>query len=220
MYTFLFYFILFLIYSVIGWLIEVTNCSINEKKFVMRGFLIGPYCPIFGTVAILMILLLKKYIGDPIVLFIMATVIATVVEYATSYLLEKIFKIRWWDYSEKKYNVNGRVALTTSLMFGILGLALMYYINPFLVKVLESINHNTLIIIGILFLIMFIIDNICSIIIVFKIKKTITHVHKDYTEIIDKKVWAMIQKQSIFQKRLLDAFPNFKLLNNKKNPKK
>ena len=114
------YFLLFMTYAFLGWLMEVTLGLIQSKKFVNRGFLIGPYCPIYGFGGLLITFLLQKYVNDPIVLFFMALIICGILEYVTSYLMEKIFHARWWDYSNKKYNINGRVCLDTIIPFGLL----------------------------------------------------------------------------------------------------
>lgn len=105
------YFMLFFIYAILGWIIETTLVSIEKRKFVNRGFLIGPYCPIYGFGGLAITILLKNYTKDPIVLFLMAVIICGTLEYFTSYIMEKIFKARWWDYSAKKYNINGRICL-------------------------------------------------------------------------------------------------------------
>ena len=125
------YFLLFMIYAILGWLMEVTCKLIQYKRFINRGFLIGPYCPIYGYGALLITILLHKYTNDPIVLFIMAIVVCGTLEYLTSYFMEKIYKARWWDYSQKKFNINGRVCLGTIVPFGLLGLLIMYVLNPF-----------------------------------------------------------------------------------------
>ena len=100
------YLLLFFIYSNAGWLMEVIGKLIEKKKFINRGFLIGPYCPIYGHGAILITILLEKYTNDPIALFIMGVVICSILEYLTSYFMEKIFHARWWDYSRYKFNIN------------------------------------------------------------------------------------------------------------------
>ena len=120
------YFLLFLTYSFLGWCMEVC-CSIFErKKFVNRGFLLGPYCPIYGCGAILITLLLKGFTNNPIILFIMAILLCGILEYLTSFFMEKIFHLRWWDYSKKKFNINGRVCLDTIIPFGVLGMVIIY----------------------------------------------------------------------------------------------
>ena len=120
------YFLFFIIYSFLGWLLEVTVKLVEDQRFINRGFLIGPVCPIYGFGALLLQLLLNKYINDPWTLFIMIILTCSVLEYSTSYILEKLFHTRWWDYSRKKFNINGRICLETMIPFGIFGLIIMY----------------------------------------------------------------------------------------------
>ena len=128
------YFLLFLAYSFLGWLMEVIGKLIQLKRFINRGFLIGPYCPIYGCGALLITFLLKKYIDDPFTLFIMAILLCGTLEYLTSYFMEKIYHARWWDYSQRKFNINGRVCLNTIIPFGLLGMFIIYISNPFLIR--------------------------------------------------------------------------------------
>ena len=109
---------------------EVICKLIQEKRFINRGFLIGPYCPIYGWGALAITILLKKYLDDPIALFFMSVIICSVIEYLTSYILEKKYHARWWDYSNKKYNINGRICLETLIPFGLLGMIISYFTNP------------------------------------------------------------------------------------------
>ena len=199
------YFALFIIYSFIGWLMEVILTIIQDKKIINRGFLIGPYCPIYGTGCLLLITLLNKYKNDPITLFIMSIVICSILEYTTSYVMEKLFKARWWDYSRFKFNINGRICAETMIPFGILGVLVVYYINPFLIKI---INTNT-----ILFTItalIFVTDVCISFGVITSLKTTINDITKDSTEEITKRVREIIKQKSYFQRRLVKAFPNFK----------
>ena len=123
-------FLLFVIYSIIGWIVETFHCFFLTKKFVNRGFLIGPYCPIYGIGCICIIELLRKYLGDPLVLFILSALICSIDEYVISYIMEKLFKNRWWDYSDKKFNINGRICLQNSIIFGFLAFLVVYIVNP------------------------------------------------------------------------------------------
>ena len=111
------YIMLFFIYSILGWIMEVINGFIKTKKVVNRGFLIGPYCPIYGTGVILITILLKKYMEDRIITFIMSMLICGILEYFTSYFMEKFFNARWCDYSNRKMNINGRICLETLIPF-------------------------------------------------------------------------------------------------------
>ena len=132
----------FFIYSVIGWLWETIICSIHEKKFVYRGFLSGPYCPIYGFGALSFLLLASPFKGSWVGLFIAGTIIASVLEYITSYALEKSFNAKWWDYSDHKYNLNGRIALIPSLFWGFLSLVLIYFVNEPIHNLGDTIYQN------------------------------------------------------------------------------
>ncbi len=193
-----------------------VGCKLVElKKFINRGFLIGPYCPIYGWGCILIILLLNKYTDDPLVLFIMAIVICSILEYFTSYFMEKLFKARWWDYSRRKFNINGRICLETMIPFGLLGCLIMYFVNPFFVSVYSKIPSNILIIISSVLFTIFLIDNIISYTIMFKMKIPKIKISKDSTEEITEYVRSILAKRSFLYKRLMKAYPNMKILRNK-----
>ena len=123
-------FLLFLTYSFLGWVMEMIVTVIEDKEIVNRGFLVGPYCPIYGVCSIAMILLLNK-VTNPVLLFVLSIIICSVGEYLTSYILEKIFNARWWDYSNMKFNLNGRICLRNCFFFGLLGFLVLNYINNF-----------------------------------------------------------------------------------------
>lgn len=205
-----FLFILFMIYSFVGWAMEVILQFIEKKRFINRGFLIGPYCPIYGWGCLAIILLLYKYKEDPITLFCMAILICSILEYGTSFVMEKIFKTRWWDYSDKKLNINGRICADTMLPFGILGCFVLYIINPFFTKILLKVPSTTLNLIAIILFIIYIVDNIISFRVIFGFRKTICNVEADATEEITKKVRAILTKKGILYNRLVKAFPNIK----------
>jgi len=137
----IFYFFLFFLYSILGWIIETIFVAIIDKKIVNRGFLIGPYLPLYGSSAIVMILYLNQYKDNPLTVFLLAMFVCTFLEYITSYIMEKIFKARWWDYTNQKFNINGRVCLKNSLLFGILSLILIYLINPLLTQIIKNMNN-------------------------------------------------------------------------------
>ncbi len=106
----------FFLYSFLGWAQETVQCSIKEKRFVNRGFLNGPICPIYGCGALLIFNLLlpiqrgiaSPWLSVPLV-FLCGALIASVLEYVTSWAMETLFHSRWWDYSDKKWNINGRM---------------------------------------------------------------------------------------------------------------
>ncbi len=211
-----YYFLLFMIYSILGWLLEVTCKYIDYKKFIDRGFLIGPYCPIYGFGAISITWLLYRYEEDPIVLFFMTILTCGALEYFTSWIMEKIFKARWWDYSKRKFNLDGRVCLGTLVPFGVFGLILTYITNPFFINFLNNISLTVLNIIAIIFFIIYIVDNVISTIIIIGFRKTAITVGRkeraDNTEEITKKVKEILAQKSWGYKRLIDAFPSLETI--------
>lgn len=232
------YFLLFIVYSFLGWLMEVATSLVVRHKFINRGFMIGPYCPIHGTGAVLITVLLSRYYSDPIALFIMASFTCATLEYIISYAMEKLFKARWWDYSNKLFNINGRICLKTSFIFGLLGCLIIYVLNPFIFKMFSFVDSSILNIIAIVLCTIFVIDFIVSFIIIFEFRSTTNLVLKDSTEDIakrvkdallsktfiskyikvkdnneemTKKVKDILMSKSILTKRLINAYPNLKL---------
>ena len=127
----------FFIYSFCGWLMETVLCSIREHRFINRGFLNGPLCPIYGC-GILLILTFLLPVRDSIpraeaavpVIFLAGAVLASAVEYFTSWAMEKLFHARWWDYSKHRFNLTGRICLSISAAWGLLATVFVYQIQP------------------------------------------------------------------------------------------
>ena len=212
------YFILFIVYSFLGWVVEEITCSFVEKKIVNRGFLISPICPIYGCGSLLITLVLSNYKDDWFVVFCMAVILCGLLEYFTSWIMEKIFHARWWDYSKYKFNINGRVCLETMIPFGILGLLIIYILNPFFYNIINLIPKNTSIIISLILLIILITDIIVSFKVISKVSSTVKKVtqenKKDNTYEITAKVREIL-KNNWKGKRILDAFPNLETIKEK-----
>ena len=211
------YFLLFIIYSFIGWIMEVIYTKFKDGNWVNRGFLLGTICPIYGSGCVLMLLLLNRYKNDLFILFFMAIVICSILEYLTSFILEKLFNARWWDYSDRKLNINGRICLETMLPFGILGCLLVKYINPFVLRLLNKIPVKTSNAIAIILLILLIIDIVLSFSIIGKLKESSEKIlkkarKKDSTEEVSRKVREYILNYSKYGKRLILSFPHAKIL--------
>ncbi len=154
-------YLLFWIFAISGWIIEMIYCAIIDKQIVNRGFFIGPYCPIYGFGGISMLLFLP-YKDHPVVCFILSLVVCSFIEYFTSYLMEKAFKVRWWDYSNDSFNINGRICLRNALAFGALGVLVTRYIYPFFKGILDSYSDDTIKIVALIILIITFIDIIVS----------------------------------------------------------
>lgn len=189
---------------------EVTCKFIQYKKFINRGFLIGPYCPIYGWGALAITILLKRYMEEPLVLFVMSTLICSIIEYLTSYFMEKKYHARWWDYSNKKFNINGRICLETLIPFGILGVAIMYGTNPILFKLYNQIPQLVINILTVILFIGFIVDNIISSNIISSINVEGNKLIKDNTEEITEKIKQVLRQKSWLHRRLINAYPGLK----------
>ncbi len=120
----------FFIYSFLGYICEVIYCSVPQRRFVNRGFLYGPYLPIYGFGAMIVTVLLDPLHQWPLLVFLLSFLLTSVLEYFTSWLLEKLFSVKLWDYSKHKVNINGRVCLLNSTLFGIMGIVVEYLAKP------------------------------------------------------------------------------------------
>ena len=141
--TFSYVFILFITYSIIGWMCEVIYCGILAKKFINRGFLHGPWCPVYGFGALCIIGLLTPFKRHIYILYPAAFVITGLVEYATGWLLETLFNTKWWDYSKRNFNIKGRVCLGNLLLFALGGTLAVMFVHPFFLRILDGIPVRT-----------------------------------------------------------------------------
>ena len=137
------WFLWWLLYSVAGWVYEIIVVSIQEGHLVSRGFLYGPLCPIYGTAALLAIALLYKRVKNPVPLFVVGVTLATALEYTVSVVLERLFHQRWWDYSDFRFNIEGRVCLLASMIFGVMMILLIKVVHPRIEALTERIAVKT-----------------------------------------------------------------------------
>ena len=202
--------LLFFLYSFLGWCMEVVRILTNEKKLVNRGVLVGPYCPIYGCGVLAITVLLEKYRDDFVATFIFAILICALLEYFTSYLLEKIFGARWWDYSDRKMNINGRICLENLTAFGLLGCYIVYISNPILVGLLELMNPIVMTVLTFSLIAIFTLDMVTS----FAIITNLQAINKDYlcdnTEEISRRVRRILKRKLLLHIRLLKAYPRLK----------
>lgn len=181
-------FILYIIiYSFFGWILESVLKTIYQKKFVNSGFLNGPICPIYGFGAIIMELCLSFLKDKPLILFITAFFLLSLWEYIVGYLIEKIFKTKYWDYSNLRFNIQGRVCLKNSIYWGLLGLIFVKWVHPFIESIVKLIPINTLFYIDIIIGVVILIDTIITIIQITNIDVAIQKLN-DLSENIKSKV--------------------------------
>lgn len=131
----------YFLYSFIGWCAEVCAAAIHKKKFVNRGFVMGPFCPIYGAGAVACAIFLPELRGNPFFLFLGGLILSSFIEFATGALLEKLFHKKWWDYSGIRFNFEGYVCLRYSLLWGALAVLMIYFANPFLASIVSLIPY-------------------------------------------------------------------------------
>ena len=216
-------FIYFIIYSVIGWMCEVVYCSIPEKKFINRGFLNGPLCPIYGFGALIVIIFLTPVKDNIIAVFFLGMLFTSVLEYVTSFGMEKLFHSKWWDYSHYKFNIHGRVCLLNSILFGIMCVVLMMLIHVEVVKIVAMVSYTWIQAIAITFIIVLTADTTVTVQTVVNINEKLAKLKEatsefkemlgdkieDSQELIEKKLQENASLK-LFEKRVLAAFPNMR----------
>lgn len=148
----------FFIYSLAGWIIESVYATIIARRWVNRGFLNGPYCPIYGCGAVIILLALDSLRHNWLLLLITAIMLTTILEYLTGYVMEKAFKTCWWDYSKYHFNLHGRICLQTSLLWGGMCLVLVYGIEPQVSRILFSLKESLRPIIALVLIFALVID--------------------------------------------------------------
>ena len=172
----------FIIYSLIGWMIEVIFLAVTQGKIVNRGFLNGPLCPVYGS-GVLMVLIVLYLVDSilgiktsvdashPMILFAIGIVFATLIEFMAGFILDKLFHARWWDYSERKFNINGYICLEFSIVWGLAIAFVLRVIQPGIENIVDMIPH----ILGILFLVIiyliFVADIVITVLTVLKMNK-------------------------------------------------
>ena len=139
MYEFSLFLLFLACYSFLGWVAEVVFVLVTTAHLQNRGFLTGPFVPIYGFGAVLLLLIVYPYISNPFVVFLASVVVTSALEFVTHLVLDKVFHIKLWDYSDRRFNLHGRICLENSLLFGMLGLLLLYVIHPALSPLLRAI---------------------------------------------------------------------------------
>ena len=175
----------------------------------------GPWCPIYGFGAVFISLLLSRHAEDPLAVFGLAILICGILEYSTSYMMEKIFHARWWDYSTKKFNLNGRVCADTLLPFGLLGLLLVYAITPVMFSCFDLLSETMIQIICLSLSLLFLADITISTTTLVKIRVHAGKLNGDSTEKITNEVRSVLAEKSALVRRMMRAFPEARLYNGK-----
>ena len=153
--------IIFALISFGGWVYETIYCSVVEGEFTKRGFLFGPTCPIYGIGAIAEWLVLGQ-ISNPIIVFIIGAVLATVIEYSTGLFLERRFKKKWWDYSMFKFNLHGHVCPQASAVFGAFSVTSVFVLVPTMLNILMIFSKHTVSVVAFIVVTLYFLDTVAS----------------------------------------------------------
>lgn len=204
--------VFFVIYAFVGWVIETTFAYMVEKKFVNRGFLAGPFCPIYGFGALLIISSFEwidgrvpHNIATLAMGFLFSVLMVTALEYITGLLLEKIFHCKWWDYSQNKWNLKGYVCLKYSILWGAFACLLVLVIHPNIASKIHQISTNTLNNLAFLFLIYLAADTVKTTVEALKLRTVLLF----YTKFSESVYYDRIVKYQ----RFFLAFPRLLMIN-------
>lgn len=205
-------FLFFTIYSFLGWMLETTFASINERKFINRGFLKGFFCPIYGLGAILIVkayswmnIYIKGYYTWMLISVLVSIILVTALEYITGFILESLFNFKWWDYSNNYANINGYICLKYSLLWGFFAFFLVQVAHPLISKIVLNIPVEIKDYCAIFLLFYFIGDTIRSVIDALNLRKVIINYSNFSVKLYYEKI--------IQYKRFFVAYPRLLLLN-------
>ena len=235
-----FTFLLLLAYSFLGWCGEMVYCSIGQRKLCeKRGFLNGLLCPIYGHGALVVLLALDGGCENPLLTFLLGAVLTSAVEYITSYGMEKLFHMRWWDYSRYRFHLRGRVCLLNSALFGLASVFLCHFANPPIARRLGALFAAGLgvplaLVLGVLYLA----DIAVSVRSALRVGSHLAKLHAVHDELAQRleqlragqrqfteaqrqrleevraeaqrKLHALYERQDFFDRRLLQSFPTLK----------
>lgn len=195
-------FLLFVFYSFFGWIFEVAYAYTHRGYFVNRGFLFGPFCPIYGSGVILILLVVDSYKDNLFLLFIVSTILTSAIEYFTSYLLEKFFNSKWWDYTDDPFNINGRICLPFSFMWGVACVLIIKIIHPIFLILIEFIPTKVLFYSVSILMVYFICDLVLTVISLIQLQKILDQMLISYDDLMGKSK----QVLSTTKTKALDTF--------------
>lgn len=175
---FLHWLLFFYIYCFLGWIIESTIVSVKQRRFVNRGFLEGPFLPIYGSGAITVLFITDPFKDNVILVYLVGMIAATILEYFTGWFMETFIKIKYWDYSNDKFNIKGRICLECSLFWGVLSIFLNFVVHPPISRLINKLSIIQIRNIVLVLTIYFICDFIYSLLNVINLNKRLSFITK------------------------------------------
>ena len=208
--------VLFL-YSCLGWFIEVSLKYIQYHRFINRGYLIGPYCPIYGCGVVAMTILVEEVIGQSGSfgdVFLAGMIVCGTLEYFVSWAMEKLFHARWWDYSQKPMNLHGRIWIGNIVLFGCGSVIIIRLVNPIIFSWLDTWKDRSIVFSAVMVVLLLVTDNIISGKMMNIVRHEIDSVdadNPDNTEEISKKIRELLFEKNILIRRINSAYPHLKV---------
>ena len=202
--------LLFFVFSFVGWCIEVVLKYRQYHRFINRGFLTGPWLPIYGSGAVLITVamqLVSRWDDGYGTTFAVSFFLCGALEYGASWFMEKRFHARWWDYSQKPMNLHGRVWIGNLILFGLGGVLIFKILDPLLLPQFARLRLPVKEIVAGVLAAVFIADFIVSHFVLQLVKHSVEHSEADNTEAIGREVRLMLHDRSIFYRRFADAYP-------------
>lgn len=203
--------VLYFVFSVLGWMMEVTLKYIQYHRFINRGFLIGPYCPIYGSGVVLVTVLVGGLVGirggTPGEIFLAGFFICGGLEYFISWYMEKAFHARWWDYSQKPMNLNGRVWIGNLMLFGLASVVIVVWIDPVYFRLIEKLPLFWLHFAAIAIVTLLVSDCVVSHVMMDIVRREIDAQEGDSTEEISRRVHELLRDRNLFLRRIHQAYP-------------
>ena len=203
--------LLFFVYAIAGWCMEVCLKYRQYHRFINRGFLTGPWLPIYGFGAVLITLAVNLIAGVEHSIgttFLISFMLCGAVEYVSSWIMEKRFHARWWDYSQKPMNLNGRVWIGNLMLFGLAGVLVDNIANPLLLRFFEGISLRTRTVVACVLLVVIVADYVVTHFVLKLVKTGVESSEADNTEEISKEVRLLRSDRNYFYKRFADAYPD------------
>ena len=203
--------LMFFFYSFLGWCMEVVLKYIQLHRFVNRGFYTGPVCPIYGSGAVLITLVvqwlspLESAVGTT---FAISFLLCGALEYFTSLVMEKRFHARWWDYSQKPMNLHGRVWIGNLVLFGLGGVAVVHLMNPVLLESLADFTIMAQEIAAGILVALFAADYVLTHFMMKLVKTGVESSEADSTEALNKEIRLLLSDRNVFYRRFADAYPD------------
>lgn len=203
--------ILFFSFSVLGWMIEVSLKFIDFGRFINRGFFIGPYCPIYGLGSILIILVTQNFREhSPALVFLISLLVCGLVEYLVSYFLEVRYHARWWDYSNRPMNLNGRIWIGNLVLFGLGGLAIDRVFEPWIMDGLALMPPVWKQGLALAIVLVMLVDLILSYFVMKLVKVNVEGSKADNTQAIRQEMKVLVTNKNILYRRFINAYPDVK----------